>query len=227
LLVLAAFAFQRREMVLFGSFWALVLTGYVGFFPGGMEHYFYRYQHPILPVIAVLAAGGFFVIIERVRAQTELLPKLMLGGVLAAVVIVGGLQYARWRDLYGIAASETHYGLEAMVLDMNKIVQPGETVATHDIGTIGYFGRFHVLDLVGLVNAEVGDYHSGRRLAQYVDQKRPQYLLVMPDWDRDLLHIYPDARKEQFELVKVYPAARIRREPYMLYRVNYPEQQLP
>jgi hypothetical protein len=227
LILLAAFAFQQRVMVLFGAFWTIVIAGYVGLFPGGMEHYFYRYQHPILPILAVFAAGGFFVVLERMKAQTELLPKLMLGGVLAAVVIVGGFQYARWRDLYGIAASETHNDLEAMVLDLNKIVAPGETVATHDIGAVGYFGKFHVLDLVGLVNAEVGDYHSGRRLAQYVDQKKPQYLLVMPDWDRDLLRIHPDARKEQFELVKEYPAARIRRESYMLYRVHYPEPPLP
>ena len=227
LLLLAAFAFQRREMVLFGSFWAMVLALYVGFFPGGMEHYFYRYQHPILPVLAVFAAGGFFVLFERIKEQTELLPKLMLGGLLAGVVIVGGFQYARWRDLYGIAASETHTDLEAMVLDLNKIVAPGETVATHDIGALGYYGKFHVLDLVGLVNAEVGDYHSGRHLAQYVDQKKPQYLLVMPDWDRDLLHIYPADHKDRFELVKVYPAARIRREPYLLYRVINPEEPLP
>lgn len=227
LLLLAAFSFQRREMVLFGAFWTLVLAGYVAIFPGGMEHYFYRYQHPILPVLAVFAAGGFFVLFERLKAQTEVLPKLMLGGVLAAVVIVGGFQYARWRDLYGIAASETHNDLEAMVLDMNKIVPPGETVATHDIGALGYFGKFRVLDLVGLVNPEVSDYHSGRHVAQYIDTKKPQYLLVMPDWDRDLLHINPEARKEQFELVKVYPAARIRREPYLLYRVHYPEAPLP
>lgn len=227
LLVLAAFAFQRREMVLFGSFWAIVLAFYVGLFPGGMEHYFYRYQHPILPVLAVLAAGGFFVIVERIKAQTELLPKLMLGGVLVAVVIVGGFQYARWRDLYGMAAGETHSDLEAMVLDLNKIVQPGETVASHDIGALGYFGKFRVLDLVGIVNPEVSEYHSGRRLSQYIDLKRPQYLLVMPDWDRDLLRINPGGRKEQFELVKVYPAARIRRVPYELYRVHYPELPLP
>jgi hypothetical protein len=214
-------------MVLFGTFWAIVIAGYVAFLPGGMEHYFYRYQHPILSVLAVIAAGGFFVLIERIKAQTEMLPKLMLGGLLAAVVIVGGFQYARWRDLYGIAASETHSDLEAMVLDLNKIVPPGETVATHDIGAVGYFGKFHVLDLVGLVNSEVADYHSGRHLAQYVDQKRPQYLLLMPEWDRDLLHIYPEERKEQFELIKVYPPARIRREPYYLYRVHYPELPLP
>ena len=60
-----------------------------------------------------------------------------------------------------------------------------------------------------------------------VDQKKPQYLLVMPDWDRDLLHINPADHKDRFELVKVYPAARIRREPYLLYRLINPEEPLP
>ena len=48
----------------------------------------------------------------------------------------------------------------------------------------------------------------------------------MPDWDRDMLHIDPAGRKDRFELVKVYPAARVRREPYLLYRVINP-QELP
>jgi hypothetical protein len=73
------------------------------------------HQRPGPGGIAVLAAGGFFVLFERIKEQTELLPKLMLGGLLAAAVIVGGMQYARWRDLYGIASNETHSDLEAMV----------------------------------------------------------------------------------------------------------------
>jgi hypothetical protein len=224
MLLLAAFAFQRREMILFGTFWALVLALYVGFFPGGMEHYFYRYQHPILPVLAVFAAGGLFYVVEQIRAKTELVPKLMLGGLLAAVVIVGAMQYLRWRDLYGISASETHNDLEVMARDLNTIIAPGETLATHDIGAVQFFGNFKVLDLVGLVNPEVAEFHSGRRLAQYVDLKKPHYLLVMPDWDRDMLRINPAERKDRFELVKVYPAARVRREPYLLYRVINPPE---
>ena len=160
LVLLAAFAFQRREMVLFGSFWAMVLALYVGFFPGGMEHYFYRYQHPILPVLAVFAAGGFFVLFERIKEQTELLPKLMLGGMLAGVVIVGGFQYARWRDLYGIAASETHADLEAMVLDLNKIVAPGRD------GRYARHRRRRLLRQVPRARPRGPGQRRGRRLPQ-------------------------------------------------------------
>ena len=38
-----------------------------------------------------------------------------------------------------------------MPKDMNRIIRPNQTVAVHDIGAVGYFGDFKVLDLVGLV----------------------------------------------------------------------------
>lgn len=108
-----------------------------------------------------------------------------------------------------------------MVYDLNQIVQPGETLATHDIGAVAYLGNFPVIDLVGLVNPDVIDYHKGRRVREYLEEVRPNYLLIFPDWDAYFLRIDPASEPDTYELVKVYAGGALRGMPYVLYRVHY------
>lgn len=57
-IVLAFAGAQRRQMILFGLFWIPIVVVYAYAFPGGLSHYFYRYQHPMLPLLAVMAGAG-------------------------------------------------------------------------------------------------------------------------------------------------------------------------
>ena len=57
-IVLSWLAIRRKEMVLLCLFWAPVVVFYTLLFPGGFLHYFFRYQHPILPFVAAFAGGG-------------------------------------------------------------------------------------------------------------------------------------------------------------------------
>src|SRR5439155_25478031 len=64
-LAVAAIVLRRRESLLFGLFLAPMYAVYALLFPGGLGHYFYRYQHPLLPLVAVLAGGGVADLIEE------------------------------------------------------------------------------------------------------------------------------------------------------------------
>ncbi len=137
-----------------------------------------------------------------------------------------------WRNKYIAASNETHDLLVSMPLDMNTIVKPNEVVAAHDIGAVGYFGKFQVLDLVGLVNPKIIPYHKGRHVQEYLDGARPDYLLIFPDWDLDFFLLFPGSHPERYELVKVYPGGTLRTLPYLLYRIHWdqplgPPQPLP
>ena len=57
-LALAAFGVRRREALLFAIFWVGFILLYYMLFPGGLGHYWYRYQHIFLPALAVFAGGG-------------------------------------------------------------------------------------------------------------------------------------------------------------------------
>lgn len=219
LLALAALVARRKETVLFALFWAPIVVAYVLLFPGGLAHYFYRYQHPVLPLIAVLAGGGAAYLITLALSHRDYVVKALVVVALAVALVPIAKQYQHWRDVYAQASRETKNDLEAMVLDLNTIVKPDETLAAHDIGALGYFADFHVLDMVGLVNPDVIPYNEHRDFETYLNQVEPDYLLTFPDWDLYFFHLFPQDHPERYELVKVYQGGPVRNQPYVLYRV--------
>jgi arabinofuranosyltransferase len=219
-LAFAALAARRRESLLFGLFLGPLYATYVLLLPGGLSHYFYRYQHPVLPIVAVLAAGSVAYLVEE-AGRKDLAVKALAAVALVVLVVPVATYYQYWHRLYRDSAFETFVDLEGMAQDLNTIVRPDQVLATHDIGAAGYFAKYRVLDLVGLVNPEVVRFHAGRRIDRYIQVARPDYLLIFPDWDYEYLHLHPGDHPEMYELVKVYPGRNIRPQPYLLYRVHY------
>ncbi len=220
LIGLALFAERKRQYLLFALFWLPVLVLYTLTFPGGLDHYFYRYQHPVLPFLAVIAAGGVMQMVAW-GARNGIAQKAAVVGALLVAVIAVEQHYERWRTLiYNQAAFETRVDLVAMAQDLNTIVGPNEVLATHDIGAVGYYADYQVLDLVGLVNPAVLPYQDERRVKEYLELAQPDYLLIFPDWDYFFLHIFP-GDDPRFELVKEYPGRQVRLLPYLLYKINW------
>jgi hypothetical protein len=218
---LAAIAANRRETVLFALFWVPVLIAYVILFPGAFSHYFGRYQHPMFPFIAVLA-GGAAAQLLFLAWRRDLVVKALVIAAMVVVIFPIFEQYRYWRTVYVQASLETQRDLEAMARDLNRIVGPNETLATHDIGAVGFFADYQIIDTVGLVNESVTPFHENRTFPLYFDGVRPDYLLTFPDWDVYYFHLDPDNRPDRFELVKVYEGGPIRYLPYKLYRVRHP-----
>jgi hypothetical protein len=202
-------------------FWVPVVAVYILMFPGGLSHYFYRYQHPVLPLLAVIAGGGVaFLVAEALRRDVA--TKALAAAAVLVLAVPLWHHFETWRVLYRDASFETLADLETMAHDLNTIVRPGETLATHDIGAVAYYADYEVLDLVGLVNPDVVPYHKGREVALYLNVARPDYLLIFPEWDADFLHIFPANDPARYELVKAYPGRNVRPLTYLLYRIRYP-----
>lgn len=219
LIALAIPALRRREVLLFGLWWVPVLVIYTIFFPGGLFHYFYRYQHPILPALAVFAGGGAAYFIHSARTRDYVFKAVVIAGLIVAVVPMWQ-QFERWRLTYKQASLETYVDLEAMAIDLNNYVKPNQTLATHDIGAVGFYGKYYILDIVGLVNKDVIPYHKARTVKAYVDGTRPDWLLIFPEWDFEFFHIFPGS-DPHYELVKAYPGGPLRQSPYLLYKINW------
>jgi hypothetical protein len=226
LIALAVAAPRRKEFAMFALFWAPVLALYAVLFPGGMLHYFFRYQHPVMPFIAVMAGGGAAALLVYAWRSNLVVKALVVAGIGLAIVPMWE-QYDRWRGIYEQASTETLVDLEAMARDLNTIVRPDQVLATHDIGAVGYYAEYHVLDLVGLVNPDVIPFHKKREVAKYVDSVRPDYLLTFPEWDYFFLRIHPGDNPQKYELIKVYPGGNIRLSSYVLYRIHHDEPPPP
>jgi hypothetical protein len=220
LIALAAPVAGRRPALLFALFWAPVLVAYVYLFPGGLYHYFYRYQHPVLPLIAVLAGGGGAYLINA-GLRNGVVAKALVLTALVIVIVPLWQQFNRWQGIYEGMVRESRNDLEVMAKELNRIIPAGQVLATHDIGAVRYYGRFEVLDLVGLVNAKVIPYYEGRRIREYVEEAEPDYLLIFPKWDTDYMHIFPGTDPERYQLIKAYPGGPLRMHPYLLYRIVY------
>lgn len=220
LLFLGAFAVNRRAALFAVFFWAPALLAYAYFFPGGLNHYFFRYQHPVLPLIAAFAGGGAAYLVYLARRNDWAVKALVVAGLLIVAGATYGF-YERWRNTYEEGAVSTLRELEPMAMELNTIIEPHETLATHDIGAVGYFADYNVLDLVGLVNEEVVSYHDGRRLAEYIEQEEPEYLLIFPNWDLFFLKLNAAGNPERYELIRTYESSVVTREAYLLYRVHY------
>jgi len=78
---------------------------------------------------------------------------------------------------------------------VNKNLPADTLVAAHDIGALGYFGNYEIIDLAGLISPEVIPFlRDETRLADYLDAIKVDYLITFPDWypelTRDLLEVF-------------------------------------
>jgi hypothetical protein len=84
-------------------------------------------------------------------------------------------------------------------------------IALHDIGVVGYFSHRPLLELVGLINPEISAYYwdsrskrpvimGERKVIRYVIEKRPDYLVMLAEWDK-YLNVLQPVNQKYFQLL--------------------------
>lgn len=215
-LALAAFGIRRREALLFALFWVGFILLYYMLFPGGLGHYWYRYQHIFLPALAVFAGGG---LASLLRGRNWRPWDVAFAGAIGVVLLAAvAFQAESFRNHYAFEIDLNVARQIAIAQELEAISSPGETIAAHDIGAIGYFTDREVIDLVGLINPDVVDYHEGRRLRAYVDEVRPDYIVIFDSWWQ-LLRLELERDPETFE--ELFVSQPDLREPFRVYRTHY------
>jgi hypothetical protein len=215
-LALAAFSIRRREALLFAFFWLPFIVMYFALFPGGLTHYWYRYQHVFLPAIAVFGAGGAVSLLRGMRWRAwDLLSAGVIGVVLVGAVV---LQYNGFRNHYADDVTINEHRQVGLAKYLRDVVPPGATIATHDIGTIGYFSDRAVIDLVGLIEPDVVGYHEGRQLREYVERVQPDYIAVFMSWEDRYLHLGLRDDPATYEQIASFDG---KVEPIVVFRTHY------
>ncbi len=59
---------------------------------------------------------------------------------------------------------------------------PGAMLAANDIGALGYFSGRTILDLEGLITPGILPFKAGKRHMAYLEQQRPDLLIIFPEW---------------------------------------------
>ncbi len=71
---------------------------------------------------------------------------------------------------------------------------PDAVIATNDIGAIAFFGQRTLIDTEGLISPDSILHRRNRTMAEYLEQKKPDLLIIFPGWypefngRSDLLH---------------------------------------
>jgi hypothetical protein len=140
-----------------------------------------RYEIPVIPVLIVFGIGGTAALLRLsdTRIWARVLSRaaaLSVAITLLAFVVVGTRAYAT-----DVSIIEREMVSVARWLDANAA--PGDLIAAHDVGAIGYFTRRPLLDLAGLVNPEVIPFiRDEARLGALMRQRGAVYLVTFPSW---------------------------------------------
>ena len=161
----------------------LWLFGFIGLYawrlPVNYQHG--RYVMPVVPVLVLWGLAGFASFVGN-PGQSRV--GWVLGRVWGAAI--GLLLVLFWWQ--GAASYRTDVAIinGEMVQTAYWLAEntsPGDLIAAHDIGAIGYFAQREIVDLAGLISPDVIPFiRDEAQLAGYLETRCPAYLVTFPSW---------------------------------------------
>ena len=177
--------------------WCLGLPLLYGFLAPCISSYYMRYTTPLVPIMMLFAAFGSQWLGTLLTTWLEkrgnsnhihgdwLMYSLGIEGLLLAMIPT----LAFWAPYYGQSVMD----IESMQVRIGKWLaehsQPDDVLAVNDVGAIGSLADREVIDLMGLTTPEVLTFVTGKTpgewdaaLAGFLRQRRPEYLVIFPNW---------------------------------------------
>ena len=168
-----------------------LLRGVVAPFQGALFQHG-RYAANLVPLLTVVGVSGLQQLLQLLRLRAAsgavrrsagwAIPLVWL--VLLANLSVREVEYARTyagnvREIGSLHIEMAHWLVEN--------TPPGATIATHDIGALGYFAQRRLLDTTGIITPEVLTYlrpgvPADSGVLAYLQTDRPDYLVILPGW---------------------------------------------
>jgi hypothetical protein len=221
-----------RRVLFLPYLWFYFISFYLFYFflfPGAIQHYWYRYQHIFLPLMIIALAGGTYELINVCKQRSL---KIAMAAVVCLCLTYN--QFVSFRFAKNIYRNQIAC-TEETLLDLTGWIKANtpedSSIALHDIGFVGYNSKREIVDLVGLTNPEIRKQYvskSGRgalpfterKIIDYLREKKPDYLVIFPEWDR-FFNLLQPANIQHFDLKyttsPLYPS-ELR---YNVYKCNW------
>lgn len=163
--------------------------------PGIVVGNFGRYFFPLFPMVAVVG----LVAIEHLLGESgrrALATRPGLG--LAAAILVclpTAVDWIAGVERYTRCVLNVEDGDVAMARWLEGRLPEEAVLAVNDIGAIGYLLPNPLLDLAGIANPEIRDYFDAAEAAgehwragirRFLEERRPDYLVIFPEWFPEL-----------------------------------------
>jgi hypothetical protein len=143
-----------------------------------------RYLYPMLPFFYIMmaTAGIYLWNLKPARRGIVISGMMLLLFIVVAKAIMGS-------NAHGLAVQNITGMQVSIGQTLPTFTEPSDTVATNDIGAIGYFSERYIVDLVGLVSPV-------RSFDENLSETHPAVLAIFDSW-------FPN-REESDEFVNNY-----------------------
>jgi arabinofuranosyltransferase len=186
---------RRRWFSLLPLLWGSALVGaYALLLPVTYQHG--RYAMPVIPLLLVYGVSGTAALTQPwsrhllVRVSSRALP--------LAVVLLTLFFWARGAVVYGEDVAFIQGEMVATAHWLNDHTTPGDLIAVHDIGAVGYLTQRPLLDLAGLITPEVIPFMTDAgQLANWMIQRGATYAVFFPDFSATYSRLAADPRLQQ------------------------------
>jgi len=153
---------------------------------------FGRYVFPLLPMVVILGCLGLRPLVRLLGPDRPSVLRrwLVLAG-LAVLVVPTAASYVQAVALYARNVSDVDSGDVAMARWLGERLPPQASIATMDIGAMGALLPNPIVDLAGIASPSVYGYMAEAQAAgeswqegvlAFIRDRRPDYLVVFPDW---------------------------------------------
>jgi hypothetical protein len=185
-----------RKVIVLGYLWVyygLFCFFYFILFPCALKHYWCRYQHIFIPFIIIALSGSTYELMNLCKQKFMKIAVVVVICLCLTYNQIVSFQFVK--NIYGNQIACTEKTLLDLARWIRNNTPDDSTIALHDIGVVGYYSGRKILDLVGLINPEIIKYYKGkvgtgslpladREIIPYLSEKKPDYLVLFPEWDR-------------------------------------------
>ena len=166
------------------SFWILAfILLYALRLPLDFQHG--RYIMPVMPIYLIVGAIGSHIALRKILYPRWRKIISKVGSISATIVLL--VFWILGRNAY---LNDTQFINSQMIKSARWIdsnLDPDALLAAHDIGALGYITQRSIIDLAGLISPELIPFlRDEEKLAEYLDEKNVEYLLVFPNWYSNL-----------------------------------------
>ncbi len=174
--------------------WLAFLSAYALRLPVSYQHG--RYVIPTIPILVLYGIWGTALLL-RPRSR-HLALRVLSRGLPLAIAFLSLLFWGRgalaYRDDVGLIEGE----MVAMAYWLNENTDPGDLIAVHDIGAVGYLSDRTLVDLAGLITPEVIPFMTdAEQLADWMIQRGATYAVFFPDFSNTYTQLDADPRLQQ------------------------------
>ena len=185
---------RRWSALLPLAWWAGFLLVYALRLPVTYQHG--RYTMPTIPLLLIYGVWGTAALL---RPRSPHLPIRVLSRALPpAVALLALLFWARGALAYRDDVAFIENEMVATARWLEQHTEPGDLLAVHDIGAVGYLLDRPLLDLAGLITPEVIPFMTdAERLLAWMLEEGADYAVFFPDFSPTYTHLAGDARLEE------------------------------